>query len=66
MPLIQIFIADNRRVHIQSFFKLLGVPADRVLTLEGFRSWKPEYLATFRSLGYVPDAVVYGMTTRSS
>ena len=30
----------DRLIHIQSFFKLLGVSPERILTMEGFRSWK--------------------------
>jgi O-acetyl-ADP-ribose deacetylase (regulator of RNase III) len=52
----------SRVIHLQSFLKLAGVPADRVLTRRGFRSWKPEYKAAFAELGHVPDLVVYGLT----
>lgn len=51
----------DRVLHMQSIFKLLGVPGERVYTLSGLRSWKKEYLDTFQALGYVPDGVVYGL-----
>ncbi|MCR4295251.1 MAG: hypothetical protein NUW21_06930, partial [Elusimicrobia bacterium] len=52
----------SRVIHLQSFLKLAGVPAERVFTRRGFRSWKPEYKAAFEALGHVPDLVVYGLT----
>ncbi len=52
----------SRVIHLQGFLKLAGVPAERVFTRRGFRSWKPEYKAAFAALGHVPDLVVYGLT----
>lgn len=53
---------ESRVIHIQSFLKLAGIPALDVQTRRGFRSWKPEYLRAFNSIGHVPDLVVYGLT----
>lgn len=53
---------ESRVVHIQSFLRLAGIPADMVLTRRGFRSWKNEYRRAFEALGKAPDLVVYGLT----
>ena len=51
---------EDRKIHIQSLLKLANVPEEQVLTLGNTMNWKDSYLSQFKSMGYVPDGVVYG------
>lgn len=52
---------DDRVLHIQSLLKLAGLPGNRISTAGQYTSIKDDYLNTFKSIGHVPDHVVYGM-----
>jgi uncharacterized protein len=52
---------DDRVLHLQSFFRLMDLPAERLTTMGAYASFKDEYLRTFEKLGHKPDYVIYGM-----
>jgi uncharacterized protein len=52
---------DDRVLHMQSFFKLAGLPEERLTTMGHYSSFRDDYLKTFQKLGHKPDYVIYGM-----
>lgn len=52
---------QDRILHLQSFFKLAGAKKEAVKVVRGYKSWKADYLRTFKSLGTSPDLIVYGL-----
>jgi hypothetical protein len=56
---------DDRRVHIESLFRIAGLSSDRLSVIGETRRWKRNYLEAFRSTGKRPDLVVYGMALQT-
>ncbi|MFH1620150.1 MAG: hypothetical protein ABIG11_09660 [bacterium] len=51
---------EDRILHLHTLLRLAGLPSGLLQTSGHPVSWKQEYLKTFRSLGHIPDLVLYG------
>ncbi|MCK6596977.1 MAG: hypothetical protein L6Q37_01320 [Bdellovibrionaceae bacterium] len=52
----------DREIHIQSFFKMLNVPDNKIITIGKNKNWEKDLTNFFTELGPPPSLVVYGFS----